>query len=147
MTLQINVIINTLSLKEVLDMEERETTEIRKTSIQDGDATVERADTRQTTKAPGPVVARRVVYYIGGVIVALLVMRLVLQLLGANEGNGFVDIVYALTTVLILPFYGIFGEPSYGESQLETSTLVAIIVYSLITIGVGKLFTLTRSQA
>ena len=126
-------------------MEERETTtETRRTSVQDNDATVERTGTRQAAKAPGPVVAKRIVYYIGGLIVALLIMRLILQLLGANEGNGFVDIVYAITTALILPFYGIFGEPTYGKSQLETSTLVAIVVYSLITVGIGKLFTLTR---
>ena len=69
---------------------------------------------------------------------------LLLLLFGAAQGNGFVDFVYGLSGVFVWPFNGIFGEPSYGASILDSSTLVAIVVYGLLTIGIGKLFTLNR---
>ena len=101
---------------------------------------------RQTRETSGVVVAQRVVYYIGGVIVALLVVRLLLQLLGANQDSGFVEFIYGLSGVFVMPFYGIFGEPTFGQSQLETSTLVAIVIYSLITVGIAKLIALPRPR-
>ena len=97
--------------------------------------------------APGSVVAARVVWYITGVIVALLALRLVLQLLGANQGNGFVDFVYALSGVFAAPFFGMFSyEPSYGVSFFEVSTLVAIAIYALLGWGIAKLFTLNKPR-
>ena len=86
--------------------------------------------------------ARRIVYYIGGAIIALLVVRFVLALLGAAQGNPFVDFIYGLSSIFVWPFYGIFGEPTYGSSQFESSTVVAIVVYALLTVGIGRLFTL-----
>jgi hypothetical protein len=86
------------------------------------------------------------VYYVGGVIVALLFIRLLLQLLGANQGSDFVGFIYGLTGIFVAPFYGIFGEPTFGQSHFETSTLVAIVIYSLLTVGIAKLISLTRPR-
>ena len=127
--------------------EKHEVTEVRETNVQDGPTNVQRQAVTHAESAPSGVLARRVVYYIGGVIVALLAVRFLLQLLGAAEGNAFVDFIYGLSAIFVWPFYGIFGEPTYGASQFETSTLVAIIVYGLLTIGIGKLFTLNRPSA
>lgn len=124
--------------------EDRQTTEVRETNAQVGDTTVQRQSVEKKTAVSGVVIAQRVIYYVGGVIVALLFVRLLLQLLGANEGTGFVDFVYGLSGVFVAPFFGIFGEPTFGQSQFETSTLVAIIVYGLLTVGIAKLLTLTR---
>ncbi len=93
------------------------------------------------------VVSARIVYYIGGVIIGLLALRFILALLGAAQGNPFVDFVYALSGVFVMPFYGIFGEPTYGASQLETSTLVAMLMYALITAAVARLLTLGSRHA
>lgn len=121
---------------------EQQVTEVRQTTAQDGNANVQREVVTNESTVPGNVVAKRVVYYIGGVLIALLALRFVLALLGAAEGNPFVDFVYGLSAIFVAPFFGIFGEPTVGVSQLETSTLVAIIVYALLTVGIGKLFTL-----
>ncbi len=126
--------------------EDRQTTEVRETNEQVGPTTVQRQSVETRAAAPGAIVAKRVVYYIGGVIVSLLALRFILQLLGANQGNGFVDFVYGLSSLFVAPFFGIFGEPTFGQSQIETSTLVAIIVYALLTVGIGKLFTLGRPR-
>lgn len=126
--------------------EDRQTTEVQESNRQVGDTNVQRQSVKTETAVPSSVIAKRVIYYIGGVIVALLALRLLLQLLGANQGNDFVNFIYGLSGAFVTPFFGIFGEPTFGQSQLETSTLVAIVVYSLITIGLGKLVTLGRPR-
>lgn len=97
--------------------------------------------------APGSVVAARVVWYVAGVIIAFLALRLVLQILGANEGNPFVDFVYGVSGFFAAPFFGMFSyQPSYGVSYFEVSTLVAIIIYALAAWGIARLFTLGSRQ-
>lgn len=126
--------------------EERQTTEVQKTNEQVGNTTVQRETVAQTRKVSGVIIAQRIVYYIGGVIVSLLFIRLILQLLGANQGADFVGFIYSLTAIFVAPFYGIFGEPTFGVSQLETSTLVAIIIYALLTVGIAKLIGLASPR-
>lgn len=129
-------------------MADQQKTEVRETTTTTPDESTTRQTARTDDRVPGNVVAQRVVYYLGGALLALLALRFILQLLGANEGNGFVDFIYGLSFVFVSPFFGIFGtEPTYGASQLETSTLVAIIVYGLLTVGVAKLFTLGSRRA
>ena len=127
--------------------EERQTTEVRETNVQEGATNVQRQTVARTTQADGRVVASRVVWYIVGFIIVLLVLRLVLLLLGANDNNAFVGFVYALSGVFAWPFYGIFSyQPAYGQSVLEVSSLVAIAVYALVGWGVSKLFTLNSAR-
>ncbi len=126
--------------------EERQTTEVRETNLQDGPTTVQRQTVAQSTQVDGRIVASRVVWYIIGLIIILLVLRMVLLLLGANENNAFVGFVYALSGVFAWPFYGIFSyQPAYGHSVFEVSSLVAIIVYALIGWGLARLFTLNAT--
>lgn len=126
--------------------EDRQTTEVRETNAQVGDTNVQRQTVARKTEVSGVVVAQRVIYYIGGVIIALIFLRLLLQLLGANQGNDFVGFIYNLSGIFVAPFYGIFGEPTFGVSHFETSALVAIIIYALLTIGIARLLTLARPQ-
>ncbi|MGV9001519.1 MAG: YggT family protein [Candidatus Saccharimonadaceae bacterium] len=123
---------------------DRQTTEVRETNEQIGTTNVQRQSVEKKVAVPGIVIAQRVIYYIGGVVIALLFVRLVLQLLGANQDSGFVEFIYGLSALFVAPFFGIFGDPTFGKSQLETSTLVAIIVYALLTVGIAKLLTVTR---
>jgi len=124
--------------------EDRQTTEVRKSNEQVGNTTVQRQSVEKKTAVPGVVIAQRIIYYVGGVILAILVVRLLLQLFGANQESDFVSFVYGLSGVFVAPFFGIFGEPTFGQSHFETSTLVAIVVYGLIIVGVAKLITVTR---
>jgi hypothetical protein len=124
--------------------EDKQTTEVRQTNEQVGNTTVQRESVATQRAVPGVVIAQRVVYYIGGFIIALLALRMLFQLLGANQGSDFVGFIYGLSGLFVAPFFGIFGEPTFGQSHFETSTLVAIIVWGLITWGVAKLLTLTR---
>jgi hypothetical protein len=126
----------------------RETREVQTTDEQVGDTNVQRQTVSEASSAPGNVVAQRVVWYIVGFIIALLALRLILQLLGANQGNPFVDLIYGLSGIFAAPFFGMFSyTPSYGVSYFEVSTLVAILIYALIGWGIAKLFTLNSSHA
>jgi len=127
--------------------EERTTKEVRTEETIGDSAAVERRTTTEKTAVPGNVLAQRIVWYIVGIIVGLLALRLVLQLLGANEGNGFVDFIYGLSAVFAAPFFGMFSyDPTYGASYFEISTVVAILVYLLIGWAVAKLFTLGNTR-
>ncbi len=56
----------------------------------------------------GNLRARRIVYYIAGVLEVLLACRFVLKLLGANTKSMYVSIVYSVTQIFLYPFSGIF---------------------------------------
>lgn len=127
--------------------EDQQTTEVRQTNEQVGNTNVQRETVARRSNVPGAVVARRIVYYVGGVIIALIALRFVFLLLGANQGSAFVDFIYGLSGVFVAPFNGIFGEPTFGVSYFETSSLVAIIIYALLTIGIGKLLTLGQPRS
>jgi hypothetical protein len=123
----------------------QQTTEVRETNEVQGDTNVRRQTVTSVRDADGRIVAQRVIWYVAGVIIAALAVRIVLLLLAANEGSPFVDFVYNLSNFFAWPFFGIFSyKPTYGQSVFEVSSLVAIAVYALVALGLAKLFTLTK---
>lgn len=122
--------------------DEQETREVRTTSTREGATDVERQTVSESHAASGAVVGQKIVWYIAGFIIVFLALRLLLLMLGANEGNMFVDLVYAIGGFFAAPFTGIFGSPTYGEFFFDTASLVAIVVYALLAWGVAKAFTL-----
>lgn len=120
--------------------EEKQVTEVR----DEGGVRRQTVATKET--APGSVVLQRVVYYIGGVIIAIIALRFIFQLLGAAEGNPFVDFIYGLSAMFVWPFDGIFGEPTYGFSHFDSAALVAMVIYGLVTVGIAKLFALGSTR-
>lgn len=97
-------------------------------------------------KADSKTVFGRVVWYIFGFIIILILARLVMLLLGANQGSPFVDFIYGFSGIFVMPFYGIFGQPTYGTSVFETASVVAIVVYALLAWGIAKLATITNRE-
>ncbi len=69
-----------------------------------------------------------------GAVQAILGLRFVLRLFGANAENGFVSWVYEMSAVLLEPFRGIFPTATVFENQfvLEFSTLFAMLMYALL---------------
>ena len=122
--------------------EEQQTTEVRTTEVQDGATNVQRQTVAETRASSGAVVAQRIVWYIAGFIITFLALRIILLLLGANQGNVFVDLVYAIGGFFAAPFTGIFGQPTFGQLYFDTASLVAIVIYTLLAWGVARLFTL-----
>lgn len=100
-------------------------------------------EVREKQVVPGispTVVLARIIYFVFGIIIAFLVVRIILLLLAANQGNAFVDFVYTISGVFAAPFFGIFSyTPSYGASVFEISTFIAIIIYLLVCWGLVTL--------
>lgn len=93
----------------------------------------------------------QLVYYLTGILEILLGFRFILKVLGANPGSPFVSFIYPLSGAFENPFRGIFhSSVTQGietGAVLEPSTLVAMLVYGLIAIGLVelvKLLTATR---
>jgi hypothetical protein len=78
---------------------------------------------------------RRAVWLIFGVIIALIGIRIVFLALGANEGNGIVDAIYAITEPFVAPFRGIFSidqiRPT-GNNVFDVGAVIAIVGWLLI---------------
>lgn len=83
------------------------------------------------------------VYYLLGAVEILLAFRLVLKLMGASLSSGFVQMIYGLTGIFVLPFEGIFrkgfAQGIETTSVIEPATVVALIVYAVLAWGIVKL--------
>lgn len=77
----------------------------------------------------------QIIWYILGFIEVLLIFRVVLKALGANQYIGFTSLIYSVTAPLANPFSGILGISASGNSILEWSTIIAGIVYLCVAWG------------
>lgn len=87
----------------------------------------------------------QIVWYILGLVEALLALRFVLKLLGANQGAGFTDFIYGVTYAFASPFLNVFRVTQIEGSVFEWTTLLAMFVYWALAIGVIKLFLMGKT--
>ena len=64
--------------------------------------------------------------------VALLGMRFILKLFGANGSNEFVSWIYATSAEVLGPFRGVFPAQDVDGFVVEFSTIFAVMVYLII---------------
>lgn len=86
----------------------------------------------------------QIVWYVVGILEALLAFRFVLKLLGANAQAGFTSFIYGVTYPFAAPFLSVFRIPTVESSVLEWTTLLAMLVYFLIALAIIKLFVMSR---
>lgn len=79
------------------------------------------------------------VWYVLGIIEALLAFRIVFKALGASTTSAFATLIYAITDPLALPFSGILGVTVSGSSIFEWSTFIGMIVYALLAYALIEL--------
>jgi uncharacterized protein YggT (Ycf19 family) len=72
-------------------------------------------------------------------VVALIGLRVILRLIGANPAAVFTQFVYGASQIFLWPFTGITPDPGMGAFTLEISSIIAMIVYLLIGWGVTKM--------
>ncbi len=87
----------------------------------------------------------QVVWYIFGLLEILIAFRFVLKLLGANPVAGFSSFIYKVTYPFVAPFLNVFNITQVEGSIFEWTTLLAMVVYWLIALGIVKLFLMGRS--
>lgn len=90
--------------------------------------------------------AAQIVYFVFGVLEALLIIRLIMKLLGANPDAGFSQLIYGITFPFVGLFQGVFPNAGGNNGVLELSTLLAIIVYALVAWGIVRLIYLFAEQ-
>jgi hypothetical protein len=87
----------------------------------------------------------QIVWYILGIIEALLMFRFVLKLLAANPSAGFSHFIYSVTYVFAAPFLSVFRSPRVSGSILEWTTLLAMLVYYLVALALIRLFFMSKT--
>jgi len=87
----------------------------------------------------------QVVWYILGILEALLAFRFVLKLLAANPNAGFSMFIYGVTEIFAAPFLNVFQISRVEGSIFEWTTLLAMSVYALIAWAIIKLFLMSKT--
>lgn len=87
----------------------------------------------------------QVVWYILGLIEALLAFRFILKLLGANPAAGFTNFIYSVTYPFAAPFLSVFRVTQVSGSVLEWTTLLAMVVYWLVALGILKALVMSKA--
>lgn len=89
-----------------------------------------------------------IVWYVAGLLDALLALRFLLALLGANPANMFASFIYGISYLFVAPFFTLFRYNfHYGVSMFESYTLVAMALYAMIAYAVARLITINRPAA
>jgi hypothetical protein len=101
-------------------------------------------------KAETPDTLVYIAYFVSGAIEILLLFRFFFRLIGANPASGFVRFLYSVTQILIMPFEGIFRRQATQGLEVsaifEPATLVAMVVYAVLTWGVMHLIAIASGQ-
>jgi len=77
----------------------------------------------------------QIVWYILVFIEVLLIFRAIFKAIGANPLSGFVNLIYSITNLMVVPFQGIVQSVVSGNSIIEWATLIAGAVFALIAWG------------
>ena len=104
-------------------------------------------DSERTLTRRQDVLARtgRVLDYLFGLLYALLAIRLVLELIGARRGAGFVQFIVALTSPFFAPFKGIVASDTLdGSHPIAWPIVIAIVAYMLLHAGIRALLRLVE---
>jgi hypothetical protein len=91
---------------------------------------VERTDVTPS----GGEMLRRVVVLIFGIIQAFIVLRIVLLLLNAREGNDIVAFILNVSQIFVAPFIGIFNSDALaaGGSVLDIAAIAALVGWTIL---------------
>ena len=88
-----------------------------------------------------------IVYLVFGALQLLLVVRILLQLTGANAGNGFADFIYSLSSPFVALFSNLVQNPTFGNNAVfEITTVFAMLFYAIVAWLVGRAIWLVLSR-
>lgn len=91
----------------------------------------------------------RFIWLLAGALEMLIGMRFVLKLIAANPDAPFARFVYGMSALFLRPFAGLTANPAVDGYVLEIHSLIAMVVYALITWGLVQVVWLIfyRSRA
>ena len=84
----------------------------------------------------GGEVARRVIVVVFGIIQILIVLRIVLLLLDAREGNDLVSFILNTSQLFVAPFEGIFRTNALtsGGSIFDVAAVAALVGWTILEV-------------
>ena len=105
---------------------------------------VERTDVSPS----GGEMLRRVVVLIFGIIQVFIVLRIVLLLLNAREGNDLVSFILNTSQLFVAPFVGIFNNDALksGGSVLDIAAIAALVGWTILEVIVLWAVNLLRRE-
>jgi uncharacterized protein YggT (Ycf19 family) len=82
----------------------------------------------------GAAVVARFATFLFGVLQVALILRIILLLLVANQGNDVVSLILTITDPFVEPFRGMFqlDRVTAGRQVLDIAAVVALIGWSLV---------------
>lgn len=98
----------------------------------------------QTTRVRPLYRGTQLVWYLFGIIETLLLLRFVLRLLAANPNAGFTAFIYAVSYPFVAPFINVFGPSRVVGSVIEWTTILAMLVYYLVALGISRLLVMSK---
>lgn len=75
--------------------------------------------------------ATQIIWLLLGLLEALFALRFLLKLMAADPSNPFAAMLYGFTDLFLAPFAGLTIAPAAAGMVLETSTVIAMVVYAL----------------
>ena len=105
------------------------------------------AETASVTPSGGEV-GRRVVTLIFGIIQTFIVLRIVLLLLNAREGNGLVQFILDVSQLFVAPFVGIFNTDALhaSGSVLDIAAIAALVGWTILEMIVLWVVNIARRE-
>jgi YggT family protein len=88
----------------------------------------------------------RLIYLAFGTLESLIGLRIILKMLAANPANPFADFIYRLTDLFLKPFAGLVSNPASAGMVLELTSMIGMLVYGLMGLGVIQLMNLVLFQ-
>ncbi len=79
--------------------------------------------------------ATQFIWLLLGILEAVIALRIGLKLIGANPGSPIVALIYGLTNLFLFPFTGLVSSPTFGNMELEISSMFAMLIYGLHRLG------------
>ena len=103
------------------------------------------SQTEVTYRSSGTNVLERLIIFLFALIQGLLILRIVLLLVAARQGNELVALIYDVSDIFVAPFRGILGRNQIpaGSTDLDVAAIVALIgwtIVELIILGFLRIF-------
>jgi hypothetical protein len=118
--------------RKVVTRTDQDPTYVAPAGVTRTDQVVERTDVSPS----GGEMLRRVVVLIFGIIQALIILRIVLLLLNAREGNDLVAFILNTSQLFVAPFVGIFNSNSLeaSGSVLDIAAIAALVGWTILEV-------------
>jgi uncharacterized protein YggT (Ycf19 family) len=94
----------------------------------------------------GASLVERGIVFVFGLIQLVLLLRIILLLVAAREGNDIVAFIYNVSDILVAPFRGILRmeQLAAGQTALDVAAIVALIGWTIIELVLLGLVRLAR---